>query len=477
MPTRSDIPTTREKALQMNLDHTKYGTFAEIGAGQETAGWFFRVGGASGTVAKSISAYDMQMSDAIYGTSPRYVSRGRLRSMLDHEFPLLTERLHEKRGADTTFFAFANTVRARAYRDKDGTECHGWMGIRYMTEPGGPPHEILIHCRMFDPSNLEQQRHLGILGVNLVYAAFFYRQHLETFVESLLDELSHRVLEVDMLKFSGPQFTHIDNRECALMLVEKDLTDAAFFSAEGEVMQASEKLYKQPVLVLRGSFNPVTRVGLDILNSARATFQQHLATPETSFVEVMEFSMNSYFQPTGELGQADFLRRADILQALGKNVLISKFNAFHRLAAYLSQQTTAPIALTLSVDVFEKLFQETYYDDLPGGILESVGRLFKNSVRLYIYPMYDRETQTLRTAEQARIAPQLQHLLAFLVENHKLVSLTSHVGPELLQHWTTDVRKMMDAGLAQWKTLVPEELVPLYEAQLAEGLILETLAD
>ena len=466
MPARHDIPTTREKALQLNLDNTKYGTFAEIGAGQETAAWLFRVGGASGTVAKSISAYDMQMSDAIYGLSPRYVSRDRLMAMLDHEFPLLAERLGAKRGANTTFFAYANTVRARAYSDKDGTECHGWMGIRFMTHPGGPPNDILIHCRMFDPSNLEQQRHLGILGINLVHAAFYYRDDLETFVQSLQDDLSQRVMEVDMLKFTGPYFAGIDNRECALMLVEKSLTDSAFFSSDGEVMQASEKLYKKPVLVLRGSFNPVTSVAVDILNSARYTFQRNLPSLDTPFVEVMEFSMNSYFQPMGEFNHSDFLRRADILQAMGKNVLISKFNAFHRLAAYLSQHTSEPIALTLSVDVFEKLFQESYYEDLPGGILESFGRLFKNSVKLYVYPLYDRESGEMRVAQEAIIPLRLHKLLAFLVENNKIAALTARVGPELLKYWTTEIRKMMDSGDEQWKSLVPAELVPLYEQQL-----------
>jgi hypothetical protein len=287
-------------------------------------------------------------------------------------------------------------------------------------------------------------------------------------VESLLDELSHQVMEVDLLKFTGPHFANIDNRECALMLVEKGLTDSAFFSAEGEVMQASEKLYKQPVLVLRGRFDPLTCVAMDILNSAREAFQRNLPSPDTPFVEVMEISMNSYFQPAGDLTTTDFLWRADILQALGKNVLISKFNAFHRLAAYLSQQTTAPIALTLSVDVFEKLFQETYYEDLPGGFLESFGRLFKNSVRLYAYPMYDRESGEFRTAAEAQIPAQLRHLLDFLLTNEKIVSLPCRLAPEVLQHWTTDIRQMMNEGNEQWKQLVPRELVPLYEAQLAK---------
>jgi hypothetical protein len=238
-------------------------------------------------------------------------------------------------------------------------------------------------------------------------------------------------------------------------------------------MQPSEKLYKQPVLVLRGRFDPLTCVAMDILNSARETFQRNLPSPDTPFVEVMEISMNSYFQPAGDLTTADFLRRADILQKLGKNVLISKFNAFHRLAAYLSQQTTAPIALTLSVDVFEKLFQEAYYEDLPGGILESFGRLFKSSVRLYTYPLYDRESQEFRTASEAMIPPQLRHLLDFLLVNGKIVPLQCRLLPEVLQHWTTDIRKMMNEGNIQWKQLVPAELIPLYETQLAAAALVK----
>ncbi len=462
METRTEIPSTSDKALRLNLDKSKYGTFAEIGAGQETAGWFFRVGGASGTVAKSISAYDMQMSDAIYGPSPRYVSRERLTSMLDHEFAILEERLGAKRGKDTTFFAFANTVRARAYTDKDDADCHGWMGIRFVTTPGGPPHEILLHVRMFDPSNFAQQHALGILGVNLVYAAFYYRNDLSLFVTSLLDDLTARSMEIDMLKFSGPDFARIDNRLCALMLVEAGLTEAAFFSSDGEVMQAAEKLYKKPVLALRGSFNPVTLVHLDMLDSAAQTFRRLLASPDTPYVEVMEFSMNSFFSPIGEMNHAEFLRRADVLQSLGKNVLISKFNAFHRLAGFLSRYTREPIALTLSLDIFEKLFQESYYEELPGGILESFGRLFKSSVRLHVYPVFDRETNETRVVQEAQIPAHLRGLFQYLLENRKVASLIGCAKPELLRFWTTDVRRMMEAGDEHWKNLVPEAVIRAY---------------
>ena len=218
------MSTIRDKALRLNLDAAKYGTFAEIGAGQEAAAWFFRVGGASGTIAKTISAYDMTMSDAIYGSSPRYVSRERLKAMLDHEYGILTERLGPKRGDTTTFFAYCNTVRARAYSDKGGAECHGWLGIRLQTRPGGEPNDILLHVRLMDDTNLEQQRSLGALGVNLIYAALYHRGDLKTFIESLTEDLHTGGLEADMVKFSGPDFAHIHNRDVALQLVQSNLT-------------------------------------------------------------------------------------------------------------------------------------------------------------------------------------------------------------------------------------------------------------
>jgi hypothetical protein len=464
MAKRTQIPSTAEKALQLNLEKSQYGVFAEIGAGQDTAGWFFRVGGASGTVAKSISAYDMQMSDAIYGQSPRYVSRERLLAMLEHEYTILEERLREKRGATTTFFAFANTVRARAYSDKEEAECHGWLGIRFQTHPGGAPHTILLHSRMFAFSNLEQQQHLGILGVNLVHAAMHYREDLETFVESLLDGLTARGMEIDMLKFDGPDFTGIDNRECALMLVEKGLSQAAFLDSVGQVVQVAEVLYKKPVLVLRGSFQPVTHVHLDMLQSAGQAFRRTAAAEATAEpLEIMEFSMNSYYASAGELTHADFLQRANVLQALGKNVLISKFNAFHRLGTYLSRFTSLPIGLVMSLDIFEKLFQEQFYEDLPGGILESFGRLFKNALRLYVYPVLERQSGELRVIQEAQVQPHLRCLFDYLLQNKRLVSLVGTANREAMQMWTTDVRRMMEEKDPQWENYVPAAVRGYYQ--------------
>lgn len=460
------MSSIRDKALRMNLDAAKYGTFAEIGAGQETAAWFFRVGGASGTIAKTISAYDMTMSDAIYGASPRYVSRERLTAMLDHEYGLLTERLTKGRGRTTTFFAFCNTVRARAYSDKGGTECHGWMGIRLQTKPMGAPNDILLHVRLLDDTNLEQQRTLGALGVNLIHAALYHRSNLKMFIESLTDDVRHGSMEVDMLKFSGPDFAHVDNREIALQLVESDLTDAAFFTSDGEVMQASEKLYRKPILVLRGSFNPATLVHLDMLSSAASEFKKHLGDPAKPWVELMEFSINNLFSPVGSFTHADFLQRATALQKLGKNVLVSKFGAFHRLGSYLSRLTQEPVGLVLSLDVLEKLFEDRWYDDLPGGILENFGRLFKHQLRLYVYPVLDRDSGQIRTLSKAEISDTLRSLFAHLTENQRILSIAGNANRELLQFWTTDIRRMMQEGNDQWRALVPPEVAEIYRQPL-----------
>lgn len=458
--------STRGKALRLNLDPSSYGTFAEIGAGQETAAWFFRVGASSGTIAKTISAYDMTISDAIYGPSPRYVSRERLVSMLDHEYALLTERLIPTRGDSTVFFAFCNTVRARAFSDKGGAECQGWVGIRYQFKPGGKPNDILLHVRMLDDTNLEQQRSLGVLGVNLIWAALFHRDNLQQFVESLVDDLRVEALEIDMLKFTGPDFGHIDNREVALQLVESNLTEAAFFTSDGEVMQVSEKLYHQPVLVLRGSFNPVTLVHVDMLASAGAEFRTHLKDPEQPWIELMEFSMNNLFSPRSELSHKDFLSRADVLQRMGKSVLISKFGAFHRLGTYLSRYTQEPVGLVLSVDVLEKLFQEKWYDDLPGGILENFGRLFKHSLRLYVYPILDRNDSHVRTAQKAHIPMHLHSLFDYLMENNRILNTAPHANRAVLDYWTSDVRSMIANHDPRWRALVPPEIADFYAVEM-----------
>src|SRR5207302_10365670 len=190
-------------------DRQKYGTFAEIGAGQEVARRFFHVGGAAGTIAKTMSAYDMTFSDAIYGPSDRYVSRVRLNTMLDHEYDLLLERLEKKLGNERAFFVFADTVAARSF--KEHNESHGWLGVRFQTDFRGEPSQIIIHVRMLDEANVDQQEALGVIGVNLIYGAFYHTRP-EELISSLQENLAPGQIQVDLLKFSGPAFAKIDDR-------------------------------------------------------------------------------------------------------------------------------------------------------------------------------------------------------------------------------------------------------------------------
>jgi hypothetical protein len=460
MKTR-EIPSTYDKALRINLDDEKYGTFAEIGAGQEVANWFFRASATAGTVAKTISAYDMTMSDAIYGKSKRYVSRDRLNAMLEYEHDLLVERLDEKRGETSAFFSFSNTVRARGY--KDTGECHGWLGIRLQLRPRQDPCQILIHVRLLDDENFDQMEALGIIGVNLIYAAFYHRERLSLFVESLMDGLTKDRVEVDMLKFSGEGFKMIDNRLCHLQLVQSGLTDAAMFLPDGEVVQPAEALYKKPIILLRGSFDPVTNLHLDMLCQTRDEFNKVLADDQQGkVVELCEISMNNLLRKDHDHDDSDrvdhlaFLDRADALQALGKTVLVSRCPEFHRIASYLTRYTSSPIGIVLSIGLLNELFKAKWSEQLAGGILESFGRLFKHGLSLYVYPWGNRKSGELVTAENFNAPENLQHLYRYFRENGMIKAIPCG-DKELLKYTGRDIQRMIAAGDETWKNLVPHQ--------------------
>ena len=445
--------STYDKALRINLDTQKYGTFAEIGAGQGVAEWFFRASATAGTVAKTISAYDMTMSDEIYGKCSRYVSRERLNLMLDHEFSLLEERLTESKGDSTTFFSYCNTVRARGY--KDTGECHGWMGIRLQLKPNQPPCDIICHVRLLDDENVDQMEALGILGVNLIDAAFFHRDNLEEFVNSLIDNIAPGRVEVDMLKFLGEGFRFVDNRLCSLQLVQSGLTDAAMFLPDGEVVQPAEVLYKRTISLLRGSFDPVTHLHLDMMEQTKKKFFKNLTDKQQSrHIELCEISMHNLLR--GDvMNHVEFLDRADALQALGKTVLISSCAEFHRIASYLSRYTIEPIAVSLSIGLLNELFKEKWSENLAGGILESFGRLFKNELALYVYPWKNRQTDELVTAASFRVEENLKYLYRYFIENQMIQDV--ECGDESLLSFTgRDIVKMIETKEEGWQELVPE---------------------
>lgn len=457
---------THEKTTQINRDDSMYGTFAEIGAGQEVARWFFRVGGAAGTVAKTISAYDMQVSDAIYGGSQRYVSRSRLQTMLDYEFRLLLERLDRERGERTRFFVFADTVAATSYSRRD--DSNGWMGIRFQHEPRAEPSEIIIHLRMLDRENLQQQEALGIMGVNLLWGAFRLANRPVDLIRSLLDDLTRDRVEVDMVKCSGPAFAGVDPRLLALELVRHDLANAVLFRADGEVVQASEVLHRKPVLVERGSFRPVTRVTHDMIEKALAQFVPGPDATRDDVVVLMEMTLRHLTGGNG-IDPRDFLDRVDMLGALGRAVLISNYFEYYRLAAYLRRYTQGRIGIVMGIPSLREVFEEKYYADLDGGILESFGRMFKSDLRLLVYPWIDPRTGMLVTADDFEAAPHLRHLHAHLMQNG-LIEPVRDFDRDVLPIRSRDVLARLQAGDATWAEMVPPEVAQRIREKRLFGL-------
>jgi len=445
-----DVLTTRRKAFLVNLDERRYGTFAEIGAGQEVVRWFFQAGGAAGTIAKSISAYDMQVSDAIYGTCARYVCQERLEDMLNYEMNLNLERLNEVRGQRTAFFAFADTVRAASYRG--GGECHGWMGIKFQSHPRDEPSQIIIHVRMLDKENQAQQEALGIVGVNLVYGACELFHDPEKLMESLLDNLSTDRIEIDMIQFSGIEFRNVDARLMSLKLVQLGLSNAAMFGPDGEVMQPSKALYKKNILVERGSFRPVCHSNLDIIDAAREKFVEDENVAEDNISVLMEITMNN-LMAAGKIDYQDFLARAELLQAAGYTVLISDYFEYYRLAAYLGRYTKNKIGISMGAISLLDLFNEKYYENLEGGILESFGRLFKNDLKLYIYPYKDQVTGEIMNIDNVEIAAHLSQLYGYLVDSGNVEQLDNYK-PECLDIFSRDILRKIADGDESWEDMV-----------------------
>ena len=445
---------TQEKALRINLNSSIYGAFAEIGAGQETANWFFRTSGSAGTVAKTISAYDMTVSDTLYGPVKRYVSEERLKGMLDYEFSQLISRLGPKRGKDTCFFAFCNTVKVKGYRDNG--PWNGWIGVRFQLKPEVPPSDLIVHVRLNEPDHDKQMNDLGILGVNILHAVFFNRDRLEEFVTSLVDNLDPKMVEIDVVRFEGHGFSMVDNRLFALQLVKSGLTEATLFLANGQVAQAADVLYKRPIVLMRGSFNPVCNLHLEAMNQVKKTFLRDKSEEEAEkCIEICEISMNNLLRE-GTVDHLDFLDRADSLKALGKNVLITKMARFYSISELLSRYTSEPIAIALSIGLLNELFKEKWTSDIPGGILESFGRTFRHKTKLYVSPWLNRKSGEFVTARTFRAPDQYLHLYQHFLSNDLLVDVP-FFNEYLLKHTPRDIQRMIEEDDVTWKSLVPEE--------------------
>ena len=454
------VTDIHQKALSINLDKGQYGTIAEIGAGQETAHWFFRVGGAAGTIAKAISAYDMTFSDSIYGKSPRYVSRERLNSMIDHEYGLIIERLGKSKGPESTFFAFANTVASRSFsRDADG---QGWLGVKFQPSPCSEPSQIDIHVHLQGKKSSEDQRTLGILGVNLIYGVLHHHQDPVLLLKSLMDGLSYDFLEIDMIDFSGPAFEQVDNRLMALKLVQLGMTHGAMFNAKGEIVYMADVLYKKAVLIERSRFNPPTLLNMNMLDCAQKKFLDEHNIAEKDLVVISEMTTRNLIEGD-DIDAKDFLQRADILCALGKNVLISNMGEYYRLADYIFRTTQLPIGIALGIPTLREIFRESYYDKLPGGILEAFGRLFKYELCLYVSPCLNSECDELINTENFEPEENLKHLYKHLQDNNFIRPLNT-VNTEYLSIHSHKVLDDINSGNIDWENKVPEKVKQVIKA-------------
>lgn len=455
--------STEKKALRINLDPSIYGTFAEIGAGQEVARQFFQAGLASKTIAKTMSAYDMTISDEIYGKSSRYVCMDRVEKMLEHEYELLEQRLKPCRGEESRFFAFADTV-ASSNRKRGPTDSHGWMGLRFQKAIGGPCNEIIVHVRLWDSLRLQQQDALGILGVNLLYAAFYHTDDLQLFVKSLMDRLNNRRIEIDMIRFQGDDLKGIDNRLASLELVKQKHTEAVMFDSDGNVQLLSDELYGTPALVMRGTFRPVTSTHLQIIekgNDQLCSFVECKKDPKV-FLEMTIHSLRE----AGKVEGKDFLERVDTITALGYNVLLSNFNLFYQLKNYLRTCTHETIAMVIGAPLIEKILEEDHYKDLEGGILEAFSRLFDNKSMLLVFPFKD--SKTCNTARSFFPPQPLSYLYKYLLETQHIVDIANCDDLDTSIH-SEDVRKMLEQRDTKWEGLVPEKVRDLIKQKKLFG--------
>ncbi|WP_345953316.1 TonB-dependent receptor [Mucilaginibacter sp. PAMB04168] len=461
---------TKHKALTINLDPAIYGTFAEIGAGQDVAAHFFKAGASSGTVAKTMSAYDMIFSDAIYGVQKvkRYVSEQRLIAMLEREYGLMIERLAEQRGSTSTFFAFSGTFSTLNYHKTN--EGHGWMGVRFQLEPNGEYHEVVIHVKLIDNDANLQQQAVGILGVNLIYACFYYNETPSVFLMSLMDDLSKDRIQIDMVRFEGLRFAKVDNRLMSLHLVKYGFSDAALFGPDGKNMQPSEVLYKKHMVVIRGRFRPLINVHLDMLNTGVKQFMQEPDVDESKVVVVTELTLQALKErnadETADIDEKDFLDRVDILCSLGQTVLISNFHEYYKLVAYLSKITKLKVGVVLGYPNLEYIFSEEHYQNLPGGILESFATLFSRKVKLFVYP-------TLRdgliwNCLKFTLPPHLIDLYRYLIANDKIEDIR-HYNETNLHVQTDKVLELIKQGADGWEEYVPAEVATMIKERCLFG--------
>jgi hypothetical protein len=452
-------PSIERKALRINLNDRIYGTFAEIGAGQEVARHFFRVGGASGTIAKTISAYDKNFSDTIYGEEDdgRYVTEMRLHKMLDREIMLLQNRIPKDNHPKKMFFAYANTIATIDFAKK--YKGHGWMGIRYQVAPEQDYNDIILHVRFHQTEARLQQEAIGIMGVNLVYGAFYNYDEPRKIIKHLYDHIDKTAIEIDTINFSGPIFKEIDNRILSLQLLKNRMTEAVMFNPEGNNILPARVLYKKNILVLRGSFRPVTKVNIDMFEKSYDIFikEQNVDVRKTEVI--FEITLSN-LTAQGEIDELDFMDRAKLLCSLGHTVMISDFKEYYRMVDYLSEYTREQIGLTMGVSNFVEIFDEHYYEDVKGGILEAFGKMFHNNLKVYLYPMKDLETGEIINSNNLKLHPRMKDFYKFFKYNGKIVDIIDFEG-DYLSIFSREILSKIKKGQNDWDDQLPEGIAEM----------------
>ncbi|WP_394748669.1 TonB-dependent receptor [Spongiimicrobium salis] len=455
-----NVPSIKAKTLRINLNPDIYGTFAEIGAGQETARHFFRSGGASGTIAKAMSAYDKDFSDAIYGVEQdgRYVTQPRLKRMLAHEMHLMEERISREKNPNKLFFSYANTVATIDFSKR--YKGHGWLGIRFQLDPHQKEFdEIIIHIRFKQNEARLQQETLGIVGVNLIYGAFYKHDKPRKLLRYLYDHIDKDTIEIDMINFSGPNFKNVDNRLISLDLIKNDMTDAVMFGPDGNNLLPAAILYKKNILALRGSFRPVTKVNMDMFQKSYEILIREQNVEEENTIVVFEITLAN-LKASGEIDEQDFMDRAELLCSLGHTVMISKFQEYYKLVEYLSNYTKAKIGLTMGVNNLVDVFDEKYYRHLSGGILEAFGKLFFKDLKVYLYPMKNAETGQIMTSNNVKVHPRMKELYKFFKYNGKVMDIIDY-DPEIMHVFSRDVLKKITNGEDGWEHMLPEGIAEI----------------
>ena len=456
------IPSIKDKALRINLNENIYGTFAEIGAGQETVRHFFRAGGSSGTIAKATSAYDKDFSDVIYGVEEdgRYVTESRLKKMLTHESNLIEKRLSRIKHPNKIFFSYANTVATIDFAKQ--FKGHGWVGIRYQIEPDEEYNDIILHIRFKETDVRLQQETLGILGVNLIYGAYYKFNDPKKLLRYLYDHLDKDQLEIDTINFSGPRFAEVDNRLMSLQLVKNGMTDAVIFDPEGRNVLPAAILYKKNILTLRGSFRPVTKVNMDMYKESLKMFLEENKVDAENTLVIFEITLSN-LRSDGEINEKDFMDRAELLCSLGQTVMISNFQEYYRVVEYFAKYTKARMGLAMGVNNLVDIFDEKYYRHLSGGILEAFGKLFYRDMKVYLYPMID-ENGVIMNSETLRVHPRMKELYKFFKFNGKVVDITNY-NPENLEVFSREVLKMIGENKPGWESMLPSGVAEIIKTQ------------